>query len=100
MCSRSAGASWWWACKGGARATLPLGVLMGKRARIFGTVLRSRPLEEKASLTQALAREVVPLLADGRLVTVVDEVLPMEQIREAHQRMESNRTFGKILLRW
>jgi NADPH2:quinone reductase len=86
--------------QGGARGSLPLAVLMGKRARIFGTVLRSRPLEEKASLTQALAREVVPLLADGRLVPVVDEIMPMEQIRQAHQRMESNRTFGKIVLRW
>jgi NADPH:quinone reductase len=85
---------------GGASAPLPLGLLLTKRARIHGTLLRSRPLEEKASLTQAFSRQVVPLFADGRLVPVVDEVLPMEEVREAHRRMEANRNVGKIVLRW
>jgi putative PIG3 family NAD(P)H quinone oxidoreductase len=85
---------------GGASGALPLGLLMTRRARVIGTVLRSRPLEEKAILTQAFARHVVPLLADGRLVPVVDEVMAMEDVREAHRRMERNQTFGKIVLRW
>ncbi|HTE49579.1 MAG TPA: NAD(P)H-quinone oxidoreductase [Kofleriaceae bacterium] len=85
---------------GGVSGALPLGLLLGKRARITGTMLRSRPLEEKASLTQALALQVVPLLADGRLVPVIDKVMPMQDVREAHRRMESNQNFGKIVLRW
>jgi NADPH:quinone reductase len=85
---------------GGVTGQLPLGPLLAKRASVTGTVLRSRPLEEKASLAQAFAHQVVPLLADGRLVPVVDQVISMEEIRDAHRLMESNKTFGKIVLRW
>jgi putative PIG3 family NAD(P)H quinone oxidoreductase len=85
---------------GGASGTLPLRPLLARRARVAGTVLRSRPLEEKAALAQAFAARVVPLLADGRLVPVVDAVLPMDQIQDAHRRMEQNQTFGKIVLTW
>ena len=85
---------------GGASGTLLMGALLAARATVHGTVLRSRPLEEKAALAQAFAAQVVPLLADGRLVPVVDAVLPMEQVREAHRRMERNDTFGKIVLTW
>ena len=85
---------------GGSSGNLPLGLLLNRRARVFGTVLRTRPLEEKASLTQAFAQHVVPLLADGRLTPVVDAVMPMDDIREAHRRMESNQNVGKIILRW
>lgn len=85
---------------GGASAPLPLGLLLARRGRVLGTVLRSRPLEEKAVLAQEFTAAVVPLLADGRLVPVVDDVLPMSEVREAHRRMERNETFGKLVLRW
>jgi len=85
---------------GGASAPLPLGLLLARRARVLGTVLRSRQLEEKAELAQKFTAHVVPLLADGRLVPVVDAVMPMSEVREAHRRMERNDTFGKIVLRW
>jgi putative PIG3 family NAD(P)H quinone oxidoreductase len=85
---------------GGASGQLPLGQLLGKRALIFGTVLRTRPLEEKAALTQAFSRHVVPLLADGRLEPVIDQVMAMTDVRDAHRRMESNKNTGKIVLRW
>ena len=85
---------------GGASGPLLLGQLLSKRALVFGTVLRTRPLEDKARLTQAFARHVVPLLADGRLVPVVDQVMEMTDVRDAHRRMESNQNVGKIVLRW
>ncbi|HLV60173.1 MAG TPA: NAD(P)H-quinone oxidoreductase [Fredinandcohnia sp.] len=85
---------------GGAKASLPLGTLLQKRVRLVGTVLRSRPPEEKASLTQRFAREVLPLFVQGRLRPVVDTVLPFERVTEAHRLLESNRTFGKIVLTW
>lgn len=85
---------------GGQNAQLPLSLLMSKRARIIGTVLRSRPLEEKATLAQAFQREVVPLFEARRLAPVIDEVLPMASVREAHARMERNETFGKLVLSW
>ncbi|MFW6050641.1 MAG: NAD(P)H-quinone oxidoreductase [Myxococcota bacterium] len=85
---------------GGAKATLVMPVLLAKRVRLQGTVLRSRPLEEKAALSQAFTRDVLPLLACGRVRPVVDTVMPMEQVRDAHRRMESNVTVGKIVLTW
>jgi NADPH2:quinone reductase len=85
---------------GGASAELPLGALLAKRGQIFGTVLRSRSLEEKASLAQAFTRHALPLFAAGKLKPIVDSVLPMSEVREAHLRMEKNDSFGKIVLRW
>jgi len=85
---------------GGASAELPLGLLMAKRASVIGTVLRSRPLEDKISVTQRFVRDVLPHFTTGRLQPVIDVVLPMTEVRAAHQRMESNETFGKIVLRW
>jgi NADPH:quinone reductase len=85
---------------GGASGELPLGLLLAKRGRVMGTVLRSRSLEEKASVAQAFSREVLPLFQQGKLKPIVDSVLPMSEVRTAHQRMEKNDSFGKIVLRW
>lgn len=85
---------------GGRQATLPLGLLLSRRATVVGTVMRSRPLEEKAALARSFADKAVPLFASGRLSPVVDEVLPMASVREAHERMEKSETFGKLVLAW
>ena len=85
---------------GGATGELPLGALLAKRARVMGTVLRARALEEKATLARAFTREVLPLFAAGKLKPIVDSVLPMSEVRTAHQRMEQNDSFGKIVLKW
>lgn len=85
---------------GGVNGSAPLAVLLAKRASIIGTVLRSRPLEEKAALARRFAAEIVPLFEAGRLEPVIDRVLPMAEIAAAHDRMESNASFGKIVLRW
>jgi putative PIG3 family NAD(P)H quinone oxidoreductase len=83
---------------GGPKATVDLGLLMRSRGSIVGTVLRPRPLEEKIAATQAFARDVLPLVAAGRVRPVVDAVLPAARAREAHERMERNDSFGKIVL--
>jgi NADPH2:quinone reductase len=82
----------------GAEARLNLATVMGKRLTIVGTVLRSRSAEDKATATRLFAEQVVPLLAEGRITPVVDKVYKLEEIREAHARMESNDSFGKIVL--
>ncbi|MSQ35818.1 MAG: NAD(P)H-quinone oxidoreductase [Dehalococcoidia bacterium] len=84
---------------GGATLEVDLGALMGKRLQVRGTVLRVRPLEEKAALTQAFARRWLPLFASGRLVPVIDRVFPLAEVADAHRLMESNANFGKIVLR-
>lgn len=85
---------------GGATAELPLGLLVAKRASLRGSVLRSRPLEEKAALAQAFSEAVLPLFASGALKPVVEDVLPMTEVQKAHSRMESNDLFGKLVLTW
>ena len=82
----------------GPKVEADLSALMRKRLTVVGTVLRSRPLEEKIALVQAFSRTILPLLASGRLVPVVDRVLPLDEAAAAHAAMERNENFGKIVL--
>ncbi len=84
---------------GGVRAPIDLGLLLRKRARIFGTVLRARPLEEKIAAVRTFEREVVPLLRRGLVRPVIDRVLPLAQASEAFAAVQRNETFGKVVLR-
>ena len=84
----------------GQRVEMDLGALMRRRIQLTGTVLRSRPLEEKIALARQFSKRVLPLLSSGRVRPVVDCVYPFTEIRDAHRYMESNRSFGKIVLRW
>jgi len=83
---------------GGTEAPLDLRKLMGRRARLMGTVLRARPLEEKALAVQSFAREVVPHLATGRIRSLVDTVFPAEDAAAAFDRLESSGKLGKVVL--
>jgi NADPH2:quinone reductase len=83
---------------GGAHVHLDLGLLMTKRAELRGTMLRARPLEEKILAARALERHIAPLFVAGALRPVVDRVFPLAQAPEAHRRLQSNATFGKVVL--
>jgi len=85
---------------GGPRTEVDLRALMARRGSIRGTVLRSRPLEEKVALTRAFEGDALPRFADGSLRPVLDRVLAADQASEAHGLLEANATFGKVLLRW
>ena len=82
----------------GHEAPLSLRALMGRRAHIMGTVLRARPLEEKAAAVQAFGHHIVPFLADGRAHGIVDRVYPAEQAAEAFDYVAQPGKFGKVLL--
>jgi len=82
----------------GSKAEIDYAVVMRKRLRIMGTSLRTRSLEEKATATRLFAQHVVPLLASGVVRPVMDKVFKMEEVRAAHQRIESNQSFGKVVL--
>ena len=55
-------------------------------------------MEEKIAITQQITKKVLPMIADGRIVPVVDRDFPLEQVTQAHEYMESNANFGKIIL--
>src|SRR5262249_22966979 len=80
----------------GRSATIPVGMVLGKRLTLRGTVLRARTVEEKRSVTAAFARDVVPLLGAGAVRPVVDQGFSLDEIRAAHERLESNPSFGKF----
>jgi putative PIG3 family NAD(P)H quinone oxidoreductase len=82
----------------GSKAEIDYGVVMSKRLKIMGTSLRTRSAEEKATATRLLAQQVVPLLASGQVRPVIDKVFNMADVRAAHERVESNESFGKVVL--
>ena len=83
---------------GGAAAQVNLAHLLVKRQQIIGSVIRSRSVEEKATLTTAFKETVLPLLSDRRIVPLIHQIYPIESVRDAHREMESSRHFGKIVL--
>ena len=82
----------------GAKSEIDLGLLKQKRAAIIGTMLRTRSIEEKAEAIRRFAAAVLPLVSRGRIRPVIDRVYPVNQVRDAHERLESNPSFGKIVL--
>ncbi len=82
----------------GATAQLDYRAVMGKRLRIMGTVLRARSTEEKARATSLFAAHVLPLLSSASVRPVIDSIYPMDEVRAAHLRLESNESFGKVVL--
>ena len=83
----------------GRSATLNLGAVLSKRLMVQGTTMRSRSRPEKIAATQAFERDVLPLLERGEVKPTVDRVFSMDEIRDAHALMESNETFGKLVIR-
>jgi putative PIG3 family NAD(P)H quinone oxidoreductase len=82
----------------GVKAELNLLALMGKRARIHGSTLRARPLEEKAFAARALEREVLPLLDSGALTVPLAETFPLAEVATAYDRFAEGGKLGKIVL--
>ena len=85
---------------GGAKAKeVKLGQIMMKRLTITGSTLRARPVADKAPIAQALQKAVWPLLINGTVKPIIDQVFPLTEAVAAHALMESNRHIGKILLK-
>jgi NADPH:quinone reductase len=82
----------------GGTSDFPLGLVLRRRLLLRGTVLRSRSLAEKIDATARFEREVGPLLAGGKVRPVVDSVFPLDRIADAHRRMESNESVGKVIV--
>ena len=82
----------------GAGAALDLRVLMGKRLRVIGSVLRSRALPEKVAITRAFVERFWPAVLDGSLLPVIDSEFEIADASAAHARMAANLNIGKIVL--
>jgi NADPH2:quinone reductase len=83
---------------GGIKSELNLATMMVKRQRIIGSVLRSRPVAEKAAIIAKFEAAVMPLFASGKITPLVDATFPLEEAAAAHTMMEQSGHFGKIVL--
>lgn len=83
---------------GGSHAEANLALILRRRLRIIGSVLRSRSNEEKTEITRNFLRDVWPGFADGSLHPVIDRVFPIADANEAHEVMRANENIGKLVL--
>lgn len=84
----------------GRTAELDMGMVLSRRLHIVGTAMRSRSVEEKAAVTRFFAEHALGLFERGVLVPVIDRVVPIAEVAEAHERMERNENVGKIVMVW
>ena len=83
---------------GGAHGEMNMGLVLGKRLRIMGSTLRSRPPAEKIKITEQFQSGYWPLLRSGELKPIIDTQFPIEQAQEAHQYVAQNKNVGKVIL--
>ena len=81
------------------QSTFSIGALMKKRGRIWATTLRARPLTERVAIVAGVRDHVWPLVESGTVKPIIDSVFDLAEATQAHERMESSRHIGKILLR-
>jgi NADPH:quinone reductase len=82
----------------GRAAELDMGTLLAKRLVVRGTVLRSRPVGEKAEATHLFEGQIVPMIGRGAIRPVIDEVVPLAEAERAYELVATDRTFGKVVL--
>lgn len=84
--------------QGGVKGELDLGALLGKRATVHATALRARPLHEKAAIVAEVLAHVWPMVEAGEVRPVVDRVLHLAEVAEAHRVVGASEHVGKVLL--
>ncbi len=83
----------------GIKAELNLALMMVKRQQIIGSVLRSRPVSEKAEIIAEFSKTALPKFADRTIIPIIEKVFSIDEVTEAHKMMEEDRHFGKIVLK-
>jgi putative PIG3 family NAD(P)H quinone oxidoreductase len=83
----------------GIKAELNLALMMVKRQQIIGSVLRSRPVKDKAAIVAEFTKTALPKFADRSIVPIIEKSFSIDQVADAHRMMEEDQHFGKIVLR-
>ncbi len=84
--------------QGGRRGTLDLNQLLVKRGTVTATSLRGRPVAQKAAVCASVVERVWPLVASGAIRLAPETRFPLEQVADAHRRLESGENVGKVIL--
>ena len=82
-----------------SKAGIDIGLILGKQLTVTGSGLRPQTVERKAEIARALEQRAWPLIASGKIKPVIDSLYRLEDVAEAHRRMESSEHIGKIILR-
>ncbi len=83
---------------GGMEASVNLALMMVKRQRIIGSTLRARSIAAKAAIMDNLHTQVWPLLEEGTIKPIIDEVVPITETERAHELVAADGTIGKVVL--
>ncbi len=84
---------------GGAKSEIDLALVLRKRLRLIGSILRSRSLAEKIAITAAFREKILPLFVNRQIHPVIDSVYPLAEANKAHEHVAANKNFGKVVLR-
>ena len=84
--------------QGGANGSLPMDVMMTRRLRIEGTVMKSLSTAQKVAMTQRFAERWLPVIARRELLPLIEKQYPLTQAAQAHTHLENQQPFGKIVL--
>ena len=84
---------------GGSTTEIDLGTVMRNRLQLIGSVMRPQSIDEKIAITRRFMERWLPELKRGTLRPIIDTVFPLAQAQQAHEYMEANRNFGKIILK-
>ncbi len=88
----------WIATLGGGVGEINIGQLMGKRARLIGSGLRARPLDEKLEIVRRFRAQFWPQVESGVIRPVIDRSFPVQEAQVAHEYMRGYENIGKIVL--
>jgi NADPH:quinone reductase len=83
---------------GGSKGEIDLLAMMGKRAKLYASTLRARPLEQKADAARRVETQVLPHVVSGRITVPIVDVFPLAQVNEAYERFAAGAKFGKIVV--
>jgi putative PIG3 family NAD(P)H quinone oxidoreductase len=81
-----------------ADTDFPLAALRAKRGTVTVSMLRARPLTQKADIVRRMRENVWPLIESGRIEPVIDRVVPIADAASAHRALEAGDAVGKIVL--
>ncbi len=84
---------------GQVESRIDLGALHSKRLQLFGVSNKMRTVSHRIAAAKALERDLLPMLADGRVTPLVDQVFALDDLPAAQQCMQSNQHLGKLVVR-
>jgi NADPH:quinone reductase-like Zn-dependent oxidoreductase len=84
---------------GQVESRIDLSALHSKRLQLFGVSNKMRTVSHRIAAAKALERDLLPMLADGRVTPLVDQVFALDDLPAAQQCMQSNQHLGKLVVR-